>query len=49
MRRVRAFLIRLSGTFRKTRESKELNEELESHLQMHVDDNIRTGMSEGEA
>ena len=49
MRRVRAFLIRLLGTFRKPKEDKGLNEELESHLQMHVDDSIRSGMSKGEA
>lgn len=49
MRRLRALWIRLSGTFGKRRESLELNEELESHLQMHIEDNVRSGMSEAEA
>ena len=40
MRRVRAWLIRLSGLFRKGRHDAELSAELESHLQLHIDDNL---------
>jgi len=49
MRTLRVLWIRISGTFVNRRESTELNEEIESHLQMHIDDNVRSGMSEGEA
>jgi hypothetical protein len=45
MRRVRAWLIRLSGLFRKGRHDAELSAELESHLQLHIDDNLRAGMT----
>jgi macrolide transport system ATP-binding/permease protein len=46
-RRARAWLARLAGLV--TRNDRELAEELESHLQMHVDDNVRAGMSPDEA
>jgi putative ABC transport system permease protein len=49
MRRLRALWIRICGTFGNQRESMELDEELESHLQMHIEDNVRSGMSEAEA
>lgn len=49
MRRLRALCIRFFGVFDGTRAGMELNEELESHLQMHVDESVRSGMSEGEA
>ena len=49
MRRLRAIWIRIWGTFGNKRESMELDEELESHLQMHIEDNVRSGMSEPEA
>lgn len=49
MRKVRAWLCRLAGVFnRKTREA-ELAEEIESHLHMHIDDNLRSGMAPEEA
>src|SRR5262249_22544048 len=49
MRKVRAWLCRLAGVFnRKTREA-ELAEEIESHLHMHIDDNLRLGMGPEEA
>jgi predicted permease len=41
--------IRLSGTFGSTRNDIAWNEELESHLQMHIDDNVRAGMSPEQA
>ena len=46
---LRRFAIRLAGLFRKRRRELELAEELASHLQMHVDDNLRSGMSAAEA
>ena len=45
MRRFRGWLVRLAGMFRKERSEAELAEELESHAQMHVEENIRAGMS----
>ncbi|HYO63020.1 MAG TPA: ABC transporter permease [Pyrinomonadaceae bacterium] len=49
VRRVRAFVSRLLGTFGRERLDRELAEELESHVQMHVDDNLRAGMTPAEA
>jgi predicted permease len=49
MRLIRAFLIRLGGWLRQSRREQELNDEIDSHLQLHVDDNVRAGMSSDEA
>jgi predicted permease len=49
MRPLRAWLLRLSGLFHKPRREGELAEELESHLAMHIEDNIRAGMSPEQA
>src|SRR2546427_5828299 len=49
MRRLRALLFRLGGLFRKDRRERELSAEMESHLQMHIEDNLRAGMSAAEA
>ena len=49
MKRLRAFLARLAGMLRSGRRERELKEEFESHLQMHIDDNIRAGMSPDQA
>jgi putative ABC transport system permease protein len=49
MRALRAWLLRLLAMFQKGPRELELSEELESHLQMHISDNVRAGMSEGEA
>jgi predicted permease len=49
MRRLRTLWIRICGTFGNNRESMELDEELESHLQMHIEDNVRSGLSKAEA
>ncbi len=46
MRKLRALLLRLKGLFSK---NDDFADELESHLQMHIDDNIRAGMSPQEA
>ncbi|MGH9687380.1 MAG: ADOP family duplicated permease [Candidatus Acidiferrales bacterium] len=49
MRPLRAWLIRAGELFGKRRRDVELAAELESHLQMHIDDNLRAGMSAEEA
>ena len=47
MRKLRALLLRFKGLFHK--DDRDFADELESHLQMHIDDNIRAGMSPQEA
>jgi predicted permease len=49
MRKMRAWLLRLKGLFLKDASEREFADELESHLQLHIDDNIRAGMSSHEA
>ena len=49
MRALRAWLLRLGALFRRERGDTELSEELASHLQMHIDDNVRAGMTPGDA
>jgi predicted permease len=49
MRRLRAWLLRCAGLFRKEQASREFAEEMESHILAHVDDNLRLGMSGEEA
>jgi predicted permease len=49
MRRLRALVARLAGLFRKDRRERELAAEMDSHLQMHIEDNLRAGMSPEDA
>ncbi len=49
MRRLRALLIRLGGWRGRARRERELAAEFESHLAMHIDDNLRAGMSAEQA
>jgi hypothetical protein len=49
MRKVRALFLRLAGLLDKQRKNRELDEEIESHLHMHIDDNLRSGMTPEEA
>ena len=49
MRRLRAALIRLVNLFRRGRLERELAAEMDGHLQLHIDDNIRAGMTPVEA
>jgi predicted permease len=49
MRQIRASLQRLLGAFTRSRREREMADELESHLQLHIDDNIRSGLSAVEA
>jgi len=46
---LRRWLLRLGELFRKERRERELAAEMESHLQMHIEDNLRAGMSAEEA
>ncbi len=45
MKTLRAWTMRLAGLFGKARREKEMAEELESHLAMHIADNLRAGMT----
>jgi putative ABC transport system permease protein len=49
MKLLRKWASRLGGAFNKTQHDRDLAEEIESHLQLHIDDNLRTGMSPAEA
>jgi hypothetical protein len=49
MRRLRAWGIRLGGMFTRRRRVEQFDEELQSILEMHVDEGIRRGLSPDEA
>ncbi len=49
MRGLRALLFRLGSGFARARRERELAEELASHLEMQIEDNLRAGMSPEEA
>lgn len=49
MRTLRAWAIRLAGVFRARGRAQQFDAELESHLEMHVEDNVRRGMTPEEA
>src|SRR5271165_1893579 len=49
MKTLRAWTIRLAGLFGKARLEQEMAEELESHLAMHIADNLRAGMTPEQA
>jgi predicted permease len=49
MKSLRGMFMRLGGLFGKERRDRELGEELESHLEMHIADNLRAGMTPEEA
>jgi len=49
MRRLRELILRLGGLFNKERKERELDDEIESHLQLHIEDNLRLGMTPEEA
>src|SRR6266852_7163799 len=49
MRQLQAWLLRLSGLFQKAQRDAEFSSELESHLHMRIDDNLRVGMTAEEA
>ena len=49
MTTLRALFVRLAGLVGGARRDRELDEEIASHIALHVDDNIRAGMSPAEA
>jgi predicted permease len=49
MRWLRAWFVRLDSSFRTQRRDREFAAELENHLQMHIEDNLRAGMNREEA
>jgi predicted permease len=49
MRKLREFLSRFVGLFNRRRQDQDLAEQLESHLQFHIEDNLRAGLSPAEA
>ncbi|MGH9765575.1 MAG: permease prefix domain 1-containing protein [Blastocatellia bacterium] len=49
MRKIRVLLARLAYLFSRDRRELELDQEIQSHLQMHIGENIRRGMTAQEA
>ncbi len=49
VRIIRAWLLRLRGSFDKQRSDHDLAAELDSHLQFHIEDHLRAGMTAEEA
>src|SRR5919112_1050226 len=49
MTSLRIFVSRLRGLFNKRRREQELADELQSHIEMQIDDHIRQGMTPDEA
>jgi len=49
MNKVRGWLLRLGELFGRERRERDLAAEMESHLQMHIDENLRAGMSAADA
>ena len=49
MRALRAWLVRMAGMFQQASGEREIRDELESHLEMHVAENLRRGMDAQEA
>ena len=49
MRKLRALFLRLGGLLGREPSDREFADEMESHLQLHIEDNVRTGMSPAQA
>ncbi|HXJ05877.1 MAG TPA: ABC transporter permease [Candidatus Acidoferrum sp.] len=49
MRRLRAWFLRLGGLFHRVPRDRELAAEMESHLQLHIADNLRAGRTPDQA
>ncbi|HEV2388307.1 MAG TPA: ABC transporter permease [Candidatus Acidoferrales bacterium] len=49
MRKARAWMARMAGLFGRARRERELAAELEAHLALHIEDNVRAGMAPTEA
>src|SRR5215831_9290700 len=46
---MRRWLFGVAGMFRTRQRDREFNAELDAHLQLHIDDNIRAGLTDDEA
>src|SRR5689334_11080614 len=49
MKRFREWILRIDGLFNKQRKDRELDDEIESHLQLHIEDSVRLGLTPEEA
>lgn len=49
MKRLRTWFLRIAGLIPNSKRERELADEIDSHLQMHIDDNMRAGMTLEEA
>jgi putative ABC transport system permease protein len=49
MRSIRAWVLRFAGAFAGRRQDDDLTAQLESDLQLHIDDNVRAGMTPAQA
>jgi len=49
MRKLRAVLVRMGGAFARKQDLREFDEELKAHLEMHIDDGMRSGLSREES
>jgi macrolide transport system ATP-binding/permease protein len=49
MKILRAWIVRISGMFSRKQSESEFADELDSHLQMNIEDNLRAGMTSEEA
>ena len=49
IRQIRGWFVRLAGLLNRERQDQEFAEELESNLQMHIEDNLHTGLTAEEA
>src|SRR5712664_4412266 len=49
MRKLRELILRIGGLFNKQPKDRDLDEEIESHLELHIEDNLRLGMTPEEA
>jgi macrolide transport system ATP-binding/permease protein len=49
MKRLRAWMLRLTGLFPNPQRHQEIADEIESHVQMHTEDNLRSGMTPEQA
>jgi putative ABC transport system permease protein len=49
MRRLRGWIMRFGGLFNRQRKNRDLEDEIESHLQMSIEDRLRSGLTPDEA
>ncbi|WP_260704604.1 ABC transporter permease [Edaphobacter flagellatus] len=49
MKRIRAWFLRITGIVPKQHQEQDFSDELASHLQMHIEDNLRAGMTAEQA